>query len=84
MPGYEAYMHIGLLDAVPRAGAQRRKILDFIHLLREHPHTPGDFTDKDASLRERQIKVIGDYAITYWCDAPVKIVMIVDISPADK
>ena len=58
--------------------------MDFIHRLREHPDTVGDFTDTDSSLRERQIKVIGDYAITYWLDSPVRVVMVVDISPADK
>jgi hypothetical protein len=29
------------------------------------------------------VKVIGDYAITYWLDAPVHIVMVVDVRPAD-
>jgi hypothetical protein len=77
-------MHVGLLDAVPKSGLQRKKIMEFIQSLREHPGTRGDFTDKDASLRERQIKVVGDYAITYWLDAPVKIVMVVDIRPADR
>ena len=84
MPNYDVYMHIGLLDAVPKTGAQRRRILDFIYSLRERPDTHGDFTDKDASLRERQIKIIGDYAITFWSDSPVKIVMVVDVSLADR
>ena len=84
MPDYEVYMHIGLLDAVPKIGAQRRRILDFVNSLRETPGVLGDFTDKDASLRERQIKVIGDYAITFWVDSPVKIVMVVDVSLADR
>ena len=35
----------------------------FIYSLRDRPYTAGDFTDKDASLRTRQIKLIGDYAI---------------------
>ncbi len=77
-------MHLGLSDAVPKTGLQRRKIMDFIRSLPEHRDTRGDFTDKDASLRERQIKVVGDYAITFWLDAPVKIVMVVDIRPADR
>ena len=77
-------MHLGLLDRVPKRGLQRRKIMDFIYRLREHPDTRGDFTDKDASLRERQIKIVGDYAITFWLDAPVRIVMVVDVSPADR
>jgi hypothetical protein len=58
--------------------------MDFIRSLREHPDTAGDFTGKDASLRERQLKIIGDYAITCWLDAPVKVIMVGDVCPADK
>ena len=82
-PG-EVYLHAGLLDAIPKSGIQRRQILAFIYSLREKPNTRGDFTDKDGSLRERQIKIIGDYAITFWFDAPVQIVMVVDVQPADR
>jgi hypothetical protein len=84
MRPHEVYLHFGLLDSVPRSGGQRRKIMDFIYSLRDHPDTRGDFTDKDASLRERQIKIVGDYAVTFWLDAPVRIIMIVDVRPADK
>ena len=77
-------MHIGLLDSVSKSGIQRRKIMNFIRSLREHPETRGDFTDRDASLRERQIMIIGDFAITFWLDAPVRIVMVVDVRPTDK
>ena len=58
--------------------------MEFIQSLTEHPETSGDFTDKDSSLPERQIKVIGDYAITFWQDAPVKAIMVVDVRLADK
>ena len=84
MRPHEVYLHLDLLEAVPKSGLQRRKIMEFIRSLREHPETRGDFTDTETSRRERQIKVIGDYAITYWLDAPVRIVMIVDISLADQ
>jgi mRNA-degrading endonuclease RelE of RelBE toxin-antitoxin system len=84
MDRYEVYLHIGLLDAVPKSGSQRKMIMDFIYSLRDRPRTDGDFTDKDASLRIRQIKIIGDYAITYWLDDPVKSVMVVDVRPADR
>ena len=77
-------MHVGLLDEIPRRGNQRRKIMDFIRGLRDAPETRGDFTDRDASLRERQIKIIGDYAVTFWLDAPVRAVMVVDVRLADK
>lgn len=81
---YEVYMHLDLLDSVPKSGVHRRKIMDFIYSLGDHPDTRGDYTDNDARLRERQIKIIGDYAITFWLDAPVRIVMVVDVRPADK
>jgi mRNA-degrading endonuclease RelE of RelBE toxin-antitoxin system len=84
MDRYEVYLHIGLLHAVPRSGRQRKMIMDFIYGLRDRPRTEGDYTDKDASLRIRQIKIIGDYAITYWLDDPVKSVMVVDVRPADR
>lgn len=77
-------MHIGLLDSVPKSGNQRHRIMDFIRSLRERPETTGDFTDKDSSLRVRQIKIVGDFAITYWLDAPVRIVMVVDVRRADQ
>jgi hypothetical protein len=32
--------------------------------LEQPPFAPGDFTDRDASLRVREIKIIGDYAVT--------------------
>lgn len=80
----EVYLHAGLLDAVPRSGIQRRQIMDFIRSLRDSPDAPGDFTDRDETHRTRQIKVVGDYAITYWHDAAVRNVMVVDIRPADR
>ena len=52
--------------------------------LADNPHTPGDFTDRDESLRTRQVKIIGHYAITYWVDDPVKTVMGVGVRPADR
>jgi mRNA-degrading endonuclease RelE of RelBE toxin-antitoxin system len=84
MAGHDVYLHLGLLDAVPKTGVHRQRIMDFIKSLRENPDTQGDITDRDDTDRTRQIKVIGDYAITYWLDAPVKIVMVVDIRHADR
>ncbi len=83
MPAYSVYLHLDLLEAVPAQGPQRRLILNFIRSLAEAPHSPGDFSDRDESLRTRQIKIVGRYAITYWVDDPVKAVMVVAVVPAD-
>ncbi len=84
MESYSVYLHFDLLEVVPRRGEQRRLIMNFIRSLAETPHRPGDFTDRDESLRTRQIKIVGHYAITYWVDDPVKAVMIVGVRPADR
>jgi len=83
MEPYKVYLHLELLDAMPRRAAQKGKILQFIRSLADDPFMPGDFTDKDRSLRVRQVKIIADYAITYWADHPVKMVVVVDIRKAD-
>ena len=84
MARYAVYLHFELLDIVPKRGRQQQKILRFIQSLAENPFTEGDFTDKDESLLQRQIKIIGDYAITYRADHPAKSVLVMDISPADQ
>ena len=84
MGRHAVFMHLGLLDSMPKSGVQRQRIMNFVRGLCERPDTPGDFTDKDASLRVRQVKIIGNYAVTYWLDAPVKAVMVVDVRLADK
>ena len=84
MAAYAVYVHLDLLAVVPARGEQRRLIMGFVRLLGDHPFTPGDFTDQDGSLRTRQIKIIGRYAVTYWADHPVKTVMIVGVRSADR
>ncbi len=58
------YIHLELLEVVPTRGDQRRMIMQFIRSLAQAPDTPGDFTDRDNTLRTRQVKIIGQYAVT--------------------
>jgi mRNA-degrading endonuclease RelE of RelBE toxin-antitoxin system len=81
---YQVYLNVDLLEAVPKSGPQRQQIMKFICSLRDRSRTKGDYSDKDASLQIRQIKIVGDYAITYWLDDAVKTVMVVDVRPADR
>jgi mRNA-degrading endonuclease RelE of RelBE toxin-antitoxin system len=84
MAPYNVYLHLELLEVVPARGEQRRLIMSFIRWLADNPHAPGDFTDRDESLRARQIKIVGHYAVTYWVDKPVKAVMVVSVRGADR
>ena len=84
MGPYAVYVHLDLLESVPGKGEQRRQIMSFIRSLAENPHFVGDYTDRDESLRIRQIKIISRYAITYWADDPAKSVVIVGVRHADR
>ena len=84
MEAFVVFIHLDLLEAVPIRGGQRRLIMEFIRALAERPDTPGDFTDRDESQRTRQIKIVGQYAITYWVDDPVRAVMVVGVQRADQ
>jgi hypothetical protein len=81
---YSVYIHLNLLESVPSTGKQRELIMRIVHTLSEGHDTPGDFTDQDKTLRVRQIKIVGDYAITYWVDHAAKSVMVVGVRSADK
>ena len=84
MSAHEIYVHSRVLETMPKSGAARKRLMEFIHGLRERPDTVGDYTDKDSTLRERQIKIVGEYAVVYWVDAAVKIVMVAEVRPADR
>lgn len=84
MGEYEIYTHLEVLHALPRNRAQREKIFQFLDLLSRFPYTPRDFKEKDITLREHEVKIVGDFEINYWFDAPVKTVMIVSLRPADS
>ena len=65
MDNNRVYLHLDLIEALPRRSAQKRKILNFMRWLEQNPFVPGDFTDRDASLRAREIKVIGAGNVHY-------------------
>jgi hypothetical protein len=80
---YAVYLHLDLLENLPKQRAQTEKLFRFIRSLADNPFIDGDFSDSDNSLRRRQIKIIGDFAVTYWADHPGKQIIVVDISLAD-
>ena len=61
---YSVFVHIDLFEVVPKRGLQRQRVMEFVRSLSNNPFTLGDFTDKDNALHTRQIKVVGDFAIT--------------------
>ena len=83
MTPYRVYIHLEALNLLPTRGRYRHAIMSFIEELAASPFTMGDYIDREETLRERQVKIIGPYAITFWADHPVRIVMVVSVRFAD-
>jgi hypothetical protein len=62
----------------------RDKILSFLESLAEKPASRGDFEERDEAGRPVQIKVIGNYALTFWADHAVKEIKVVKVEKADR
>ena len=58
---------------------ERDRIPPFLESLAEYPNTLGGYQGHDDVGRPVQIKIVGDYALTYWADHPVKEVKVTRI-----
>ena len=65
-------------------GAQKNRLGLFVDSLSEDPFEEGDYSEKDETDRHIQVKVIGQYAVTFWSDHAVKEVKVVDVRRADR
>jgi hypothetical protein len=81
---YKVLVTIEALQMERPARAERERILAFLESLANHPESPGDYTDCDDAGRSVQIKIIGDYALTYWADHAVNEVKVTKIEKADR
>jgi hypothetical protein len=71
--------HILLLPA-----RQREQFVAIFRSLANDPFQRGDFTFRDPSTREIQVKLFGQWKISFWSDHPVKEVRIVGIQRARR
>ena len=62
---------------------ERHRILSFLESLANDPERVGDYTERDDAGRSVQIKIVGDYALTYWVDHALKEVKVTKIEKAD-
>ena len=83
MRPYAVYINEAALISAPRAGWQREAVMSFVRSLADNPHASGDFSEKDASGRVVQVKVVGRHAVTFWADHAVSEIKVTHIQPAD-
>ena len=50
---------------------ERKPIALFLESLEREPRQTGDYQEKDGTLRDIEIKIVGKWSIAYWVDHPV-------------
>ena len=84
MQPYKVLVSITILQMRPPSKTDRERILMFFEKLADDPFKPGDYAERDEAGNLLQIKIIGDYAVTYRADHAVKEVKVVRFEKADR
>ena len=81
---YRVFVHLEALDTLPISGKRRAAVVDHLQILGQIAHLGGDYTVNDPETgRPFNVTEVAGYAITWWIDAPVGEVKIVDITTAN-
>ncbi len=71
--------------SLPRPSPRdRQRIFSFLEGLAHNPFQRGDYEERDEVGRPIQIKVIGQYALTFWADHAVGEVKVTRVEKADR
>ncbi len=82
---YELYVRHEVYQALTLIrGSNRQRILNFIEYLATNPFDEGDYSERDRTGRNCQVRILGKYAVYYWPDHVEKEVRIVDLIDADR
>ena len=84
MQPYKVLVTIEALQMKRPSRVERNRILSFLEAMANNPDRPGDYTERDDAGRSVQIKIVGDFALTYWADHAVKEVKVTKIEKADR
>jgi mRNA-degrading endonuclease RelE of RelBE toxin-antitoxin system len=85
IPPYEIFLRSEAIDSLRRLrSSPRKRVSQFIDSLALDPFAEGDYALKDPSDRDIHIKVVGEYAVSFWTDHPAKEIKIIDIRSADR
>lgn len=63
--------------------SHRRLIEDFLHRLARQPSLQGDFEAPSEDGRIHQIKIVGDWLVSYWVDHPVREIRVTSLEPIE-
>ena len=76
-------MQLDALATLPKTGKRRLAVIGYLQILGQIAHLGGDYEVNDPETGRRfNVSEVAGYAITWWIDAPVGEVKVVDITSA--
>ncbi len=82
---YRVLIDIDCLDALPKSGMRRDAVISFCASLADELYDASNFQIKEPeTLRVVEVSVRHGFIITWWIDAPVKRVVVIEIRKHEK
>ncbi len=79
---YRVFVNLECLDVLKKTGKRREAVIGFFRVLGSIAHLGGDFQMIDPeSSRRFEVTHVAGFAITWWVDAAVYEVKVVDVHP---
>ena len=77
---YRVLIDIECLKILPKSGKRRDEVIEFCSSLADSIYDASDFQIKESKYgRVVEVSVRNGYIITWWLDAPVKRIVVIDI-----
>lgn len=79
--GYRVFVHFEALESLPKSGKRRTAVIQHLQIIGQIACLGGDYVVEDPQTgRPFNVTEVAGYAITWWIDAPVGELKVVDIA----
>ena len=84
MAPYRVLITREVLAMAKPTGRERQRLMNFLETLAADPFQEGDFQEKDGDGRPVEVKILRQYALTFWADHALKEVKVTQMVKADR
>jgi len=80
---YNVIIDLDAVESLPKSGKRREEVIAYLRWLSGAVRIRGDIRFQDEfSQRTYEVSLIAGFAITWWLDAPIESIRVVDIRPS--
>ena len=80
---YKIIIDLDAVESLPKSGRRREEIVAYLRWLSRAAKTQGDIRFRDEiSQRTYEVSLVAGFSITWWLDAPIESIKVIDIRPS--